>query len=517
MLNLITGTPGAGKTLYAVFLIDKFENENKRALQYNALVYKQNLEIILKNSLEDYFTHYTYFSKITKNTETVLFEPDYFDYLFTSERKEQGFLDIVFYNGIINNIQKELDIKLKPLKFVRHIYANIDGLKVDFVRPIEIDWRKCPDGSIIFYDEIQLIPEYSNDNKQDKEGIIKYLTVHRHRGFDIYGITQFPRLVNPGFRDVVGLHYHLHRGWGAPSATVYVWANCREKPNSLGNKFTAERDFRFNYPKRLYQVYESATANTVKLRIPLKLFAILIIPILGLIMVGNMIFGGGHTFFGTIFGSDKDKLEVKNVQDTAHNTGGNSGNGTHNSDMASNQKLSELNIECRKAINVEKPECVKWFDELSKNNSSISAQVSITTVSYNPDKPFDQQKIQDSIQYNVTAKPVLSGCMKTNNRYQAYTQQGTRLNVSQADCKKIMSGDRPFNYFTQQGQQNGLSNQNSTTSGSSLYSQQNTTQDNAKMTAQEYELYLGYLREQQQANNYVQPQLQNNITGANAL
>lgn len=79
-------------------------------------------------------------------------------------------------------------------------------------------------------------------------------------------------------------------------------------------------------------------------------------------------------------------------------------------------------------------------------------------VTYNPNKPFDQQQIQDSIQYSVTAKPVLSGCMKTNNRYVAYTQQGTRLNVSQEDCKKIMSGDRPFNYF--QEQQNGLSTQN---------------------------------------------------------
>ena len=80
-------------------------------------------------------------------------------------------------------------------------------------------------------------------------------------------------------------------------------------------------------------------------------------------------------------------------------------------------------------------------------------------VSYNPNKPFQTQEIQDSIQYQVTAKPVLSGCMKTNSGYQAYTQQGTKLDVSQDDCKKIMSGDRPFNYFAQE-QQNGLSTQN---------------------------------------------------------
>ena len=35
-----------------------------------------------------------------------------------------------------------------------------------------------------------------------------------------------------------------------------------------------------------------------------------------------------------------------------------------------------------------------------------------------------------------------------NGRYQAYTQQGTKINVSEADCKKLINeNDRPFNYF----------------------------------------------------------------------
>ncbi|WP_407502918.1 hypothetical protein [Acinetobacter baumannii] len=66
MLHLITGTPGAGKTLYAVFLIDNYEKANKRALEFNAIALKQNKELIEKNNLQDYFASYTYFSKITK-------------------------------------------------------------------------------------------------------------------------------------------------------------------------------------------------------------------------------------------------------------------------------------------------------------------------------------------------------------------------------------------------------------------------------------------------------------------
>lgn len=445
MLHLITGTPGAGKTLYAVSLIVKYEDANERALIYNAAALKHNKELIEKHNLADYFASYTYFSKKTKEQETVLFEPDHFDYLNDQLRTENIFLDIQFYNGICKIIKNDLDIDLKTLKDVRHIYANIDGLKVPNVRPIEIDWRKCPDGSIIFYDEIQLIYEYSTDNKQDKESIVKELTIHRHRAFDIYGITQFPSLVHTNYRAVVGLHYHLHRGWGAPSATVYVWANCRDKPNSLGNKLTAERDFRFNYPKRLYQYYESATANTVKLRVPLKLFAILIIPLLGLFMVGNMLFGGGNNFLGTIFGS-KEKTEQ--VKKETSNTPLDVNKQTSTPTQAANLPL-DLSQECRKAVNLEKPECVKWFDDLSKNGSSVTSTGQVVqTVSYNPNKPYD---FEYQPQVQPTDFPRMSGVIKlSSGKLVAIDQQGNYMTgISQQDCLRWLDGYRPFNYFAQ--------------------------------------------------------------------
>ena len=88
MLHLITGTPGAGKTLYAVSLVDNYEIANKRALDFNAAAFKTNKEIIEKNNLADYFSAYTYFSKITKQDETVLFEPDHFDYFSDKTRPD---------------------------------------------------------------------------------------------------------------------------------------------------------------------------------------------------------------------------------------------------------------------------------------------------------------------------------------------------------------------------------------------------------------------------------------------
>lgn len=493
MLHLITGTPGAGKTLYAVFLIDNYEKANQRALEYNAAALKKNNEEIEKNGLAHYFLSHTYFSKKTKENETLIFEPDYFNYLGSKQRTEDMFLDIQHYNGILKVIKNDLNLDLKHLKDVRHIYANIDGLKVDNVRPIEIDWRKCPDGSIIFYDEIQLIFEYSTNNKQDKEKIVEELTIHRHRAFDIYGITQFPSLVHTNYRAVVGLHYHLHRGWGAPSATVYVWANCRDKPNSLGNKLTAERDFRFNYPKRLYEIYESATANTVKLRIPFKLFAILLIPLFGLIMVGNTLIGGERTFLGTIFGPNKEEVKKETPITDKINV---------QAPDPTVQTEFKVDIECRKAVNLEKPQCIEWFNGLSKNNASVNSQGAVTTVAYNPDQPYDfapEQQIQ------IRDYPRLTGCAKKpTGDLVGIDQQGNIMpKISQKDCQRWLSGERLFDYTRSPVQvQNNASS----------YNQINTS-DNIQQATQRH-----IPQEMDYANNYVEPHLQQNqITGANAL
>lgn len=437
MLHLITGTPGSGKTLYAVYLIDKQETANQNALTYNADRYEQNKKIIEDNDLSSYFNAYTYFSKITKEYETVLFDDDHFDYFLQKERKDNIFLDIKFYNGICQKIKEDLAIELKQLKAVRHQYSNIDGLKVDNVRDVHIDWRECPDGSIIFYDEIQLIEEYSNDNKRDEKGIIKYLTVHRHRAFDIYGITQFPRLVHTGYRDVVGLHYHLHRGWGAKSATVYVWANCREKPNSLGNKFTAERQFSFNYPKRLYELYESATADTMRFRIPVKFLMLLIVPVIGIALVVSTLFAD-KTFFGTIFGAEeKQKTEQKqeNIE-------------TNTTTLNENQAKQQVDLFCSKQENMNAPLCQQLAQSKAMQPQHVpqSQNYNYTAdmVKYDVNKPYD---FQPELHYQITEKPVLTGCIQDDKTCKCYTQQATIINLSYKDCKRYMSGDKPFNYF----------------------------------------------------------------------
>lgn len=507
MLYLVTGTPGSQKTAFVVNKLDLIEKANFINVRKNKIIFEHNKPLFEKFK-EEFLLHiYEVGSGSERKTQIDMLSDDYFDFLnedFEDLRPDDYFKKTTIYNEIVDRINDQYGKQdFQFLQPVRTIYTNIKACKIPYSRPLIYDWRDAPDGSIIVIDEIQLVEPYKNKKSEDE--MIMHLTIHRHRGFDFYIITQATRYLHPVMKELFTAHYHLTRPFGW-TCKVYQYGSARDNPNALINKINCESKTSFKPADRIFTLYKSTTIDTSQKRIPRFVYFIG-----AFVIVMACLFGYFVTRDNVIYDQVSNGLNGKSV--TPNQSQPNPSNQTK-----TDQQFN-ADQECRKAVNVEKSECVQWFNDLSKNKTSVSNTSGQTTVvSYNPNKPFDTDQIQDSVHYDVTAKPVFSGCMSNRDgSFTGYTQQGTRLQVSQTDCKKIMSGDRPFNYFAQQGQQNGLSNQNSNTASSSLYSQQNTTKDNAKMTAQEYELYLSYLHDQQQANNYVQPTLQNNITGANAL
>lgn len=307
----------------------------------------------------------------------------------------------------------------------RKIYSDIEGLQIDGVEQSPDDWRTTPDNSIVIYDEAQQHERFRAGTQANKDEIVQKLQVHRHTGHDIWFITQSPRFLNAFVLDLVGEHYHLHRPYGAKLASVYYWRSVRKQPQSLASRELAENEFLFKYPKELFDVYKSATQHNVKLKIPKKLWIIVFAIIIMLGFVLKMIYSDGSQKMlnGTLGTSSQNKEVISNTTDSQQTM-----------PKVDNRTPEEREAERRQNFN----------DTLEYNRTQL--------MKYNVNTPYDID--YTSFQYQVTETPQLSGCAIVQNQCTCYTQQATRLDISKADCKRYMQGDRPFNPFKQPTQVN---------------------------------------------------------------
>jgi len=144
-------------------------------------------------------------------------------------------------------------------------------------------WPSLPNGSIVVIDECQRVFPPRKQGAPVPPHVSEFET-HRHRGFDIFLITQHPQLLDIAVRKLTGRHYHLRRTFGQEVATVYQWEEATD-PNERGKRNLALQS-RFQFPKERYAVYKSADIHTVKKEIPWKPFAVLGGSIAAIVVLG---------------------------------------------------------------------------------------------------------------------------------------------------------------------------------------------------------------------------------------
>lgn len=349
----------------------------------------------------------------------------------------------------------------------RRIYTNIIGINYPGVLTINstpekpFDWRDLPDGSIIFFDEAHEHPAFSAQDllgtartdaeKKRKAEILDIgdsLTLHGHFGFDIYLITQNPKLLREQVRAACSVHYVMRRLWGLDVAMIYEFAEVQTYFANATRK-QALSVKRFRYPKNLYKYYVSSNVHNIQKRVPLLYMAFFVLPI--------AIFAMGYSkasetgFFGLFpknevaQQTEQPEYEVITVSDPTK---------TEEQLLLQAKENFNPDIECRKAMNLDMPECISWFDQLTKQQSSVLPDGQVfQAVVYDPDKPYD---FEYKPQIQPQDFPRMSGVMTlANGRLMAIDQQGNYMsNVSQEDCRKWLSGYRPFNYAKAPQQQN---------------------------------------------------------------
>jgi len=334
----------------------------------------------------------------------------------------------------------------------RRIYTNIIGMNYPGVLTINstpekpFDWRDLPDGSIIFFDEAHEHPAFSAQDllgtartdaeKKRKAEILDIgdsLTLHGHFGFDIYLITQNPKLLREQVRAACSVHYVMRRLWGLDVAMIYEFAEVQTYfANSTRKQALSVK--RFRYPKNLYKYYVSSNVHNIQKRVPLLYMSFFAIPVL--------IFAMGYSkasdtgFFG-LFEKDKQAQQIEKVPTDLPQA-----------EIATYTPEQQKEIDTKRAefmgltydqyMDLQNPQAQNEKN-LALNQNSIDQIVN----TYNANNPFDYSYMQAP---PVTAYQVFSGCMNGV----AYDTQGTILHDAPKDlCKRVMKGDRPFNPYKQ--------------------------------------------------------------------
>lgn len=233
MIILITGTPGSGKSLYAVnTLLPSYLKEGR---------------------------------KIYTNINNLRYHEHYID-----ENGEPAQRNLV---KVKNDI---------PASKLVHSFSSDD-----------FDWQQTPKGSVVVYDEAQqFFPTSGRAGLSDDSRILN-LDTHRHSGYDIIFITQNPTLIHSHIRKFVGKHYHLYRKHGAEFATIYSWDQCVDSPSKeIGEDQPAIKE-QFKFNKEAYRFYKSSEIHTHKFKLPKKAYFVLF-GIIVLLVVLSVIFYKGY-------------------------------------------------------------------------------------------------------------------------------------------------------------------------------------------------------------------------------
>jgi len=144
-------------------------------------------------------------------------------------------------------------------------------------------WPELPDGSIVVIDECQRIFPPRKQGAEVPPWVREFET-HRHRGFDVFLITQHPQLLDIAVRKLTGRHYHLRRTFGREVSTVYQWEECVD-PNERGKRNQALTSS-FAFPKERFSWYKSATIHTVQKKLPWKPILVLAGSVVGVVVLG---------------------------------------------------------------------------------------------------------------------------------------------------------------------------------------------------------------------------------------
>lgn len=281
-----------------------------------------------------------------------------------------------------------------------------------------------PPGSLLVVDECQRVfrPRSSSSEVPD---YVAALETHRHTGIDIWLVTQKPHLVDQNVRALVGRHLHLRKTW--LGRQLLEWPEVVQ-PDSRATRAVAIRK-RFKLPKSVFGLYESASLHVKqKHGVPVQAWILLGL-VAGACWLGWSSYRRVHAMVEPVplaaVGAEKGGPVSSGLSGVLGSPG-----------VASSAALVGTRADDYKPRLVSRPETAPLYDQLRR----------------------------------PVAMPVVAGCMVHDGECGCYTQQATRVDVTDAVCRAWLARP-PFNPykadFVAQGSQSQVVQPVSVPSGAS--------------------------------------------------
>ncbi|MDO5070535.1 MAG: zonular occludens toxin domain-containing protein [Neisseria zoodegmatis] len=162
---------------------------------------------------------------------------------------------------MISDLMNRKDLKNRPLYL-----DGIPEVNGDIIPNIPVPegetmqtWHKwAPTGAILVIDECQRVfrPRPSGSKVPD---YVAELETHRHKGIDIFLLTQHPRLIDVNVRSLIGHHCHISKT-NLGVRRMLEWESCGD-PTSKASVQSAVKSV-YTLDKKAYGVYKSAEEHT---------------------------------------------------------------------------------------------------------------------------------------------------------------------------------------------------------------------------------------------------------------
>lgn len=238
-IQLITGTPGAGKTTYAVAEVIAKEIGRNIPLDNETCI---NLGLDLGTIVERRI--------VNAGVRGLKIEHERLPHILTRDRVLPS--EVAHWNEMVSEV---IDGKRVDTDQPVHQRLASDPPLEDIPAMVQNWWLWCKPGDLIVVDECQFVAPRGTLGRKPPYWI-EALSIHRHYGVDFLLVTQDVQGIDTFIRGKVGLHSHVRSVMGSSLCMVYTWDHCSNtERTSLANKKSWLRR------KKHYALFHSSIAH----------------------------------------------------------------------------------------------------------------------------------------------------------------------------------------------------------------------------------------------------------------